>query len=86
VDAAGRGRITDFGLAMVTQNLDSIRSASEGRGRNVLEILNEKAAFSKEADVFSFAMVMIEVRYEWAVFAEPWLTATTGVSPRSSVQ
>jgi len=89
VDAAGRGRITDFGLAMVTQNLDSIRSTPEDHGRNVSEILNEKGTFSKEADIFSFAMVMIEVRYEWAVFVElgsPPPRITTAVSPRSSVQ
>ena len=68
MDVAGRARITDFGLATVTQNLDSIRSASDDRGHTARwtapEILNEEATHSKEADVFSFAMVMVEVRYE----------------------
>ena len=63
VDAAGRARITDFGLA---QDLDAIQSALNDQGRTVRwtapEILNEEGTFSKEADVFSFAMVMIEVR------------------------
>jgi len=66
VDSSGRARITDFGLATVTRNLDSIRSASDDQGHTVRwtapEILNE-GTYSKEADVFSFAMVMIEVRY-----------------------
>ena len=66
VDATGRARITDFGLATVTQNLDSIRSATGDQGHTARwtapEILNEEGVHSKEADVFSFAMVMIEVR------------------------
>ena len=68
VDDANRARITDFGLARVTQNLDSIRSGSGDQGHTARwtapEILNEEGAHSKEADVFSFAMVMIEVRCE----------------------
>ena len=76
VDTAGRARITDFGLATVTQNLDSIRSASEYQGHTARwtapEILTEQGTYSKEADVFSFAMVMIEVRCEWAVYIELW--------------
>ena len=65
MDAAGRARITDFGLARVTQNLDSLRSASGDQGHTARwtapEILTEEGEYSKEADVFSFAMVMIEV-------------------------
>ena len=68
VDAAGRARITDFGLAMVTQDLDSVRTAVGDHGHTVRwtapEILNEQGTYSKEADIFSFAMVMIEVHYE----------------------
>ena len=66
VDDAGRARITDFGLATVTQNLDSIRSAPSDQGHTARwtapEILKEEGQHGKEADVFSFAMVMIEVR------------------------
>jgi len=65
VDPAGCARITDFGLATVTQNLDSMRTASDDKGHTARwtapEILNEQGTYSKEADVFSFAMVMIEV-------------------------
>ena len=78
VDVTIRARITDFGPAIATQNLDSIRSASGGHGRAVQwtapEILSEKGSFSKEADVFSFAMVMIGVGYEWVVLVELWFT------------
>ena len=70
VDNADRARITDFGLATVTQNLDSIRSSSDDHGHTARwtapEILHEQGLHSKEADVFSFAMVMIEVRHKWA--------------------
>ena len=65
MDDAGHARITDFGLATVTQNLDSMRSTSEEQGHTARwtapEILTEDGTYSKEADVFSFAMVMIEV-------------------------
>ena len=68
VDDTNRARITDFGLARVTQNLDSIRSGSGDQGHTARwtapEILNEEGVHSKEADIFSFAMVMIEVCYE----------------------
>ena len=65
VDADGHARITDLGLAMVTQ--DTARSAFGDQGHTARwtapEILNEEGTYSKEADVFSFAMVVIEVRY-----------------------
>jgi len=65
VDATGHARITDFGLATVTKNLDSLPSAPGGCGNaarwTAPEILTGNEKFSKEADVFSFAMVMIEV-------------------------
>jgi len=66
VDANGQARITDFGLATVTQSLDYIRSAAaehfQGAQWIAPEILNDRGTYSKEADVFSFAMVTIEVR------------------------
>lgn len=69
MDAAGHARITDFGLALVTQNLDSIRNASgehEQSGRWIApEILDGRGTYSEEADVFSFAMVTIEVRCKY---------------------
>jgi serine/threonine protein kinase len=84
VDAAGHAQITDFGLARVTQNLDSIRSASGDQGHTPRwtspEILNEEGTYSKEADVFSFAMVMIEVRHIKRLF---W--STLGLPPPRTI-
>ena len=66
VDDSGRALIADFGLSMITQNPDSILSISQ-RGYTTRwtapEILND-GMHSKEADIFSFAMVMIEVRHQ----------------------
>jgi len=66
VDNAGRVCIADFGLAKVTQNLDSVPSDSRHHGLTLRwaapEVLKEET-YSKEADIFSFAMVMIEVCY-----------------------
>jgi len=71
VDITGRARITDCGLAVVTRNLDLIRSAPDMHGHSVRwiapEILVNLRTFSQEADVFSFAMVMIEVRYRFRI-------------------
>ena len=65
MDATGNARITDFGLAMVTHDLDLIRNASDDYGDHARwiapEILDDRGTYSKEADVFSFAMVTIEV-------------------------
>jgi serine/threonine protein kinase len=66
-DVTGHARITDFGLAMVTQDLDSIRGTSTGGDHSARwiapEILSSRGTYSKEADVFSFAGLAIEVRY-----------------------
>ena len=65
MDATGHARITDFGLAVVTRDLDSVRNTSVERDHNVRwiapEILSDQGTYSKEADVFLFAGVMIEV-------------------------
>ena len=78
VDSAGSARITDFGLATVTQNLDSMRTGSDDKGHTARwtapEILNEQGTYSKEADIFSFAMVMIEVRCEREIRTNLWFT------------
>ena len=66
LDDSGHARIADFGLSVVTQNLDSMLSTSLHRGNaarwTAPEVL-KGGVYSKEADVFAFAMVMIEVRY-----------------------
>ena len=64
VDELGHARLADFGLSMVTRNLDSIQGDSQHHGFtprwSAPEVLRSWA-HSKEADVFSFGMVMYEV-------------------------
>ena len=67
MNATGNVRITDFSLAVITHDLDSIRNDSDECGGSARwiapEILDDRGTYSKEADVFSFAMVTIEVHY-----------------------
>lgn len=64
MDGTGRARITDFGLT-VPYDPDQISDEKGHTARwTAPEILNEEGSHSKEADVFSFAMVMIEVRHK----------------------
>ena len=67
VDDSGRVRIADFGSATIAQDLDSTENTTSARGHTLRwtapEILNGGVA-SKEGDIFSFAMVMIEVRHD----------------------
>ena len=68
VDGSGIARITDFGLASIVRDPSSVASAYDGGHTprwTAPEILRESPA-SKESDVFSFAMVMFEVR-GWSI-------------------
>ena len=73
MDDTGSARIADFGLAAVVRNLDSVQSIKSHRGYSARwaapEVLNAEP-HSKEADIFSFAMVMIEVRMPREVYCE----------------
>ena len=66
MDKTGRARIADFGLATLAENPCSIKSLLGQRGYSpqwaAPEVL-DKGGYSKEADIFSFAMVMIGVRH-----------------------
>ena len=66
MDDSGHARIADFGLATVTKNLESIQSPTFQQGYTprwtAPEVLSTGTP-SKEADIFSFAMIMIEVRH-----------------------
>ena len=70
MDATGHARIADFGLAAVAQDLDSMRSASAGHIQSARwiapEILNKRGSYSKEADIFLFAGVAIEVCHRFS--------------------
>ena len=85
MDAAGHARISDFGGSTVTEGPGLAGSASDNPDHAVQwaapEIAGGDGKYSKEADVFSFAMVMVEVRYKWIVSIRPWLTLifTTGI-------
>jgi len=64
MDDSGRVQITDFGLVMMPRDPDSKRAFVDDQTVQwtAPEILNDCGTYSKEADVFSFAMVMVEVR------------------------
>ena len=62
MDATGRARVTNFGLAMVAQDLDSVIEHEHGVRWIAPEISDGQGTYSREGDIFSFAMVIIEVR------------------------
>lgn len=65
VDNSGRPRITDFGLAKILRNPAFKRAFLDDQSVRwaAPETLRTPGTYKKETDVFSFAMVMIEVRY-----------------------
>jgi serine/threonine protein kinase len=67
VDDILHARIADFGIAIVTKNLDSMRTDTRQDVHtpqwSAPEIILGQIP-SKESDVYSFAMVTIEVRRE----------------------
>jgi len=76
IGESGHARIADFGQTKVTQCLDTIRSASRHGNTPrwaAPEVLEEQPP-SKESDIFSYAMVMVEVRMDDPLCPEVWLT------------
>ena len=67
VDNVPHARIADFGIAIVTKNADSIRAPTRQDGHtprwSAPEIFRRHNP-TKESDVYSFAMVTIEVSRE----------------------
>lgn len=64
VDAFRHARITDFGLARKHGTSEDSNATAGGTARwTAPEILKGEGIPSKEADVFSFAMVMVEVGF-----------------------
>ncbi|KAF9644222.1 kinase-like protein, partial [Thelephora ganbajun] len=65
VDDSGHARIADFCEATIVKDGDSVEDDSDIPGHisrwTAPEVLNEET-HSKKSDIFSFAMVMIEVR------------------------
>ena len=67
MDDTGCARITDFGFSIVTHKLDAMWAIPPSRDRAARWTAPEvliKGTSSKEMDVFSLAMVTIEVSYE----------------------
>ena len=66
VDDSGCPRIADFGVVIVAHTRYSTVIPSSEMDRNIRwtapELFDGQEAYTKEADVFSFAMVMVEVR------------------------
>lgn len=64
VDQSGHARLTDFGFASVARELDSIH-VSEVQGYSkrwaAPEVLLRGDRCTREADVFAFGMVVVEV-------------------------
>ena len=96
MDNFGHARITDFGLATVAKGLDSIWSAagySDHAPRWTAPEVLKGGRRSKKADIFSFAMVMIEVSSEcfscvstFRLFSIVSIQAFTGAVPFSDRQ
>ena len=74
VDESGKARITDFGLAAIARNPHSHRSTLNEDGHSARwcapEVLNSEPV-SKESDVFSFGMVIVEVGGDRSVYCQP---------------
>lgn len=66
VDDTGRARLTDFGLAAIALDHEPTESLKGGYAVRwaAPEILDEEGPVSRESDIYSFAMVAIEVRLE----------------------
>ena len=67
MDASGHARITDFDLAQHTFG-EVLKAEGQSARWTAPEVLAEKRTPSMEADVFSFAMVMVEVCCDYSAY------------------
>jgi len=90
VDGSDRARIADFGIAAVIQDRNSVQDVMDEYEYTARwtapEILNEQDPYSKESDIFSFAMVMIEVCYGLPIVCRCLFHVNVGVHWRGSFQ
>ena len=72
VDASGNARITDFGHTRVAQDIILPGSADGRQGCTTRwaapEVLRDDSQVTKESDIFSFGMVIIEVKSDRYVY------------------
>ena len=72
VDASGNARITDFGSTRISQDRILPESADDRQGFTFRwaapEVLRDDSQVTKESDIFSFGMVIIEVQSERYVY------------------
>lgn len=63
VDGVGCARLADFGLAAVVPDFGSAGTIEDGHAVRwaAPEILTKGRSVSRESDIYSFAMVVIEV-------------------------
>ena len=88
IDKSGNARITDFGLAAIVRNPHSLRSTLGEDGHTARwcapELLKSEKLASKESDVFSFGMVIIEVGGDQLFPCQPpypFIKVFTGKAP-----
>ena len=66
MDGSGNAQIADLGLTSIIRDPHSVPSASDGHGYTpwwtAPEILLDGIAASKKSDIFSFGMIIYEVR------------------------
>ena len=90
VDNSDRARIADFGVATIIHDRDSVQDILDEYEHTARwtapEILNERGTHSKESDIFSFAMVMIEVRCGLSIVYRCLIHVNAGVHWRGSFQ
>ena len=91
VDVSGHARITDFALVQGGFDIVSIPDRRSVQW-TAPEVLEETGTPSPETDIFSFGMVMVEVRYDSttvlssqvdSLLASLWRKAFTGMAPFS---
>ena len=87
VEDSGHIVIADFGLAEITRDLNPARSPKPSTLRWVAPEVWVEGGYSEKADIFSFAMVMIEVRHQQYTELELIIIPhQTGIYRRDSFQ
>lgn len=63
MDETGHARLTDFGLAAVAPEFGVAESITDGHAVRwaAPEILDRERPVSKKSDIYSFAMIVVEV-------------------------